>query len=97
VGSLKLINNIINQRGTPAFNSNTLANRPAAGFVGRIFISTDTFVIQRDNGTTWDSLGGGGGGISGTGAAGQVTFWTGASAVSGDNGFFGIIQTSVLE
>jgi hypothetical protein len=87
VGSVKLINNIINQRGTPAFNSNTLANRPAAGYVGRIFISTDTFVIQRDNGTTWDNIGGGGGGISGSGAAGQVTFWTGASAVSGDNAF----------
>jgi hypothetical protein len=86
VGSVKLINNIINQRGTPAFNSNTLANRPAAGYVGRIFISTDTFVIQRDNGTTWDNIGGGGG-ISGTGAAGQVTFWTSASAVSGDNAF----------
>ncbi len=85
MGSVKLINNIINQRGTPAFNSNTLANRPAAGYVGRIFISTDTFVIQRDNGTGWDNIGGGG--ISGTGAAGQVTFWTGASAVSGDNLF----------
>ena len=88
MGSVKLINNIINQLGTPAFNSNTLANRPAAGYVGRIFISTDTFVIQRDNGTGWDSLGGGGGGISGSGAAGQVTFWTGASAVSGDNAIF---------
>ncbi len=85
MGSVKLINNIINQRGTPAFNSNTLANRPAAGYVGRIFISTDTFVIQRDNGTTWDNIGGGG--ISGSGAAGQVTFFTGASAVSGDNAF----------
>lgn len=86
MGSLKLINNIINQRGTPAFNSNTIANRPAAGYVGRIFISTDTFVIQRDNGTTWDNIGGGG--ITGSGAAGQVTFFTGASAVSGDNGLF---------
>lgn len=88
MGNLKIINNIINQRGTPAFNSNTIANRPAAGYVGRIFISTDTFVIQRDNGTGWDSLGGGGGGITGSGAAGQATFWTGASAVSGDNAFF---------
>lgn len=88
MGSLKLINNIINQLGTPAFNSNTIAERPAAGYVGRIFISTDTFVIQRDNGTTWDNIGGGGGGITGSGAAGQVTFWTGASAVSGDNGLF---------
>lgn len=86
MSSLKLINNIINQRGTPAFNSNTIANRPAAGYVGRIFISTDTFVIQRDNGTSWDNIGGGG--ITGTGAAGQVAFWTGASAQSGDNAIF---------
>lgn len=86
MGSLKLINNIINQRGTPAFNSNTIANRPAAGYVGRIFISTDTFVIQRDNGTTWDNIGGGG--ITGSGAAGQVAFWTGASSQSGDNAIF---------
>lgn len=85
MGSVKLINNIINQRGTPAFNSNTLANRPAAGYVGRIFISTDTFVIQRDNGTGWDNIGGG---LSGSGATGQVTFFTGASAISGDNAFF---------
>ena len=87
MGSLKLINNIINQRGTPAFNSNTAANRPAAGYVGRIFISTDTFVIQRDNGSTWDNLGGSGS-ITGSGAAGQVAFWSGASAVSGDNTLF---------
>jgi hypothetical protein len=85
VGSVKLINNIINQLGTPAFNSNTLANRPAAGYVGRIFISTDTFKIQRDNGTGWDDIGGG---LSGSGATGQVTFFTGASAISGDNAFF---------
>lgn len=86
MSSLKLINNIINQRGTPAFNSNTIANRPAAGYVGRIFISTDTFVIQRDNGTSWDNIGGGG--ITGSGAAGQVAFWTGASAQGGDNAIF---------
>src|SRR5687768_13602834 len=32
--------------------------------------------------------GGGGGGLTGSGAAGQATFWTGASALSGDNNFF---------
>jgi hypothetical protein len=85
VGRLKLINDIINQLGTPAFNSNTFANRPAAGYVGRIFISTDTFKIQRDNGTGWDDIGGG---LSGSGATGQVTFFTGASSISGDNAFF---------
>ena len=87
MSGIKYIANVLNQKGAPAIFEDTLANRPTAGFVGRIFISTDTFVIQRDNGTTWDSIGGGGG-ISGTGAAGQVTFFTGASAVSGDNGLF---------
>jgi hypothetical protein len=87
MGGISYIANVLNQKGAPAIFEDTLANRPAAGYTGRIFISTDTFVIQRDNGTTWDSIGGGGG-ITGTGATGQVTFFTGASAVSGDNGLF---------
>lgn len=86
MSGIRYIANVLNQKGAPAVFEDTLANRPAAGYTGRIFISTDTFVIQRDNGTTWDSIGGGG--ITGTGAAGQVTFFTGASAVSGDNGLF---------
>ena len=86
MSNIRYIANVLNQKGSPAIFEDTFANRPSAGYTGRIFISTDTFVIQRDNGTGWDSLGGGG--ISGTGAAGQVTFWTGASAVSGDNGLF---------
>jgi len=88
MANIRYIANVLNQKGAPAIFEDTLANRPSAGYIGRIFISTDTFVIQRDNGTTWDSLGGGGGGITGSGTAGQVTFWSGASAVSGDNGFF---------
>jgi len=88
MANIRYIANVLNQKGAPAIFEDTLANRPAAGYIGRIFISTDTFVIQRDNGTTWDSLGGGGGGITGSGAAGQITFWTGVSAVSGDNGLF---------
>lgn len=86
MANIRYIANVLNQKGAPAIFEDTAANRPAAGFTGRIFISTDTFAIQRDNGTGWDSLGGGS--ITGTGAAGQVTFWTGASAVSGDNTFF---------
>jgi hypothetical protein len=87
MGGIRYIANVLNQKGAPAIFEDTLANRPSAGYIGRIFISTNTFVIQRDNGTTWDSLGGGGG-ITGSGVIGQVTFWTGASAVSGDNGLF---------
>jgi hypothetical protein len=85
LSGIRYIANVLNQKGAPAIFEDTFANRPTAGYTGRIFISTDTFVIQRDNGTGWDSLGGG---VTGTGAAGQVTLWTGASAVSGDNNLF---------
>jgi hypothetical protein len=50
--------NILNQLGSPSINSNTFANRPAAGQTGRLFVSIDTFEIYRDNGTTWDLIGG---------------------------------------
>jgi hypothetical protein len=80
---------ILNQRQTPAFYADTLANRPSAGFVGRIFVSTDTFAFYRDNGTTWDLIGGPGTGtVTGTGAAGQVTYWNGASTITGTNNLF---------
>ena len=80
---------ILNQRQTPAFYADTLANRPAAGFVGRIFVSTDTFAFYRDNGTTWDLIGGPGTGtVTGTGANGQVTYWNGASTITGSNDLF---------
>jgi hypothetical protein len=81
---------ILNQKGTPMFNSDLFANRPAAGIVGRIFISTDTNLLYRDNGTTWDLLGGGGGGgtISGSIAAGQVAFGTALNTIGGENNLF---------
>lgn len=44
---------ILNQKGTPAFYSDTFANRPAFGFAGRVFISTDTAAIYEDTGTSW--------------------------------------------
>jgi hypothetical protein len=80
---------ILNQRQTPAFYADILANRPSAGFVGRIFVSTDTFAFYRDNGTTWDLIGGPGTGtVTGTGANGQVTYWNGASTITGSNDLF---------
>ena len=48
---------ILNELGSPSINSNTFANRPAAGQIGRLFVSTDTYEIYRDNGTTWDLIG----------------------------------------
>jgi hypothetical protein len=80
---------ILNQRQTPAFYADVFANRPAAGFVGRIFVSTDTFAFYRDNGTTWDLIGGPGTGtITGSGANGQVSYWNGASTITGSNDLF---------
>jgi hypothetical protein len=80
---------ILNQRQTPAFYADTLANRPAAGFVGRIFVSTNTLDLYRDNGTTWDLLSPSSTGtITGSGAAGQVTYFSAASSITGSNDLF---------
>lgn len=80
---------ILNQRQTPAFYADILANRPAAGFIGRIFVSTDTYAFYRDNGTSWDLIGGPGTGtVTGTGTTGQVTYWNGASTITGSNNLF---------
>jgi len=81
--------NILNQLGSPSINSNTFANRPTAGQVGRLFVSIDTFEIYRDNGTGWDLIGGPGSStVVGSGAAGQVTFWDGTNSITGDNNLF---------
>ena len=75
---------VLNQRQTPALYADTLANIPAAGYLGRIFYSTDTFAIYRDNGTGWDLFGGPGTGtVTGTGTTGQIAIWTGSSIISG--------------
>ena len=77
---------ILNQKGTPMFNSDTFANRPTFGIVGRIFISTDTKEFFRDTGTSWELIGGPGSGtITGSGSATQVAFWNGSSTISGSN------------
>ena len=77
---------ILNQKGTPMFNSDTFANRPNFGIVGRIFISTDTKEFYRDTGISWELIGGPGSGtITGSGAATQVAFWNGTSTISGSN------------
>lgn len=38
------------------------ASRPAAGTAGRLYFATDTGALSYDNGTSWASVGGGGGG-----------------------------------
>jgi hypothetical protein len=47
---------VLNQFGSPSLNSNTFANRPSAGQSGRLFVSTDTLVLYRDNGTIWQVI-----------------------------------------
>lgn len=47
---------VLNQKGTPALYSDNFAQRPAAGFQGRIFNSPDTGQIFYDTGTTWTLL-----------------------------------------
>jgi hypothetical protein len=81
---------ILNQKGTPMFNSDLTANRPAAGIVGRIFIAIDSpYGIFRDTGTAWDQISAGGAaGISGSGAATQVAFWNGTSSITGSNNLY---------
>jgi hypothetical protein len=64
------------------FNSDTFANRPAFGIVGRIFISTDTKEFFRDTGTSWELIGGPGSGtITGSGTIGTLPIWTTTSAL----------------
>lgn len=73
---------ILNQKGTPMFNSDIFANRPAFGIVGRIFISTDTKEFFRDTGTSWELIGGPGSGtITGSGTTGTLVKFTGTSSI----------------
>lgn len=47
---------LLNYANTPGFGTDTAANRPAAGNAGQLFVDTTNLIIQRDNGTTWDTL-----------------------------------------
>jgi hypothetical protein len=58
---------ILNQKATPAIYADTLADRPAAGFAGRLFVATDSpYGVFRDTGSAWVQVAsnGGGGGTS---------------------------------
>ena len=87
MGGILINAGVINYGGLPSGGSGLLAARPAAGVVGRIYIASDSALLYRDTGSAWVTIGGAGG-PSGSGAAGQATFWTAASVISGDNAFF---------
>jgi hypothetical protein len=53
-----------------------------------LLAGTNVSITQGGNTLTIAASGGGSGNVSGTGSVGQVAFWTGASAVSGDNGLY---------
>jgi hypothetical protein len=81
--------NILNQLQTPAFYADIFANRPVAGYNGRVFISTNTFLIYRDNGVSWDLIGGGGPGtITGSGTATQIAFFNSGTNLTSDPNLF---------
>lgn len=42
------------------FGYGVAASRPAAGIPGRVYYSSDTEVLERDNGTSWDPVASGG-------------------------------------
>ena len=67
--------NVLNQKGSPALYQDLFGNIPAAGYTGRLFVSTDTNNLYRDNGSSWVQVAGssGGSGVSSiTGTANQV-------------------------
>jgi len=59
---------ILNQKDTPAFFADILANRPAAGFTGRIFVDTNvpSTGLYRDTGSSWIQIADQGAGTTGT-------------------------------
>lgn len=44
---------LVNAGNTPSVQAGTVAGMPAAGTAGRVYITTDTNQIYRDNGTSW--------------------------------------------
>lgn len=64
--------NILNVKNSPSVAADVAANRPTSAAIGAIYISTDTKLLQRWNGSSWDTIGGG---ITGTGTANYIPYW----------------------
>jgi len=73
---------VLNQFGSPSINSNTFANRPAFGQVGRLFVDTTNNIIQRDTGSSWVT-------ISGAGSTPSLQAVTGVGNTSSNGIFLG--------
>jgi len=74
--SLRVYYEVLNQKGSPALYTDTLSNRPAFGFQGRLFISTDSGQIFEDTGSAWTLVadaGVGGGTLSSVCTNGNTT------------------------
>lgn len=78
--SIKIANDVKDQGGNPSMVQGTFAQRPSAGQTGRLYLSTDTNVIYRDNGTTWDVF------LSQVSTTGFVTLAT-TQTITGDKTF----------
>ena len=77
--------NVLNQKGSPALYQDLFANIPAPGYTGRLFVSTDSLNLYRDNGSAWVQVAGssGGSGVSSiTGTANQVIASASTGAVT---------------
>jgi hypothetical protein len=59
---------VLNQKASPALYAAALVNRPTAGFVGRLFVDSDSpsTGLYRDTGTTWVQIADQGVGTTGT-------------------------------
>jgi hypothetical protein len=86
MSGIKVDYNILNQKATPSFYADTLANRPSPSYVGRIFVSTDTLDLYRDTGTAWVLLSPSSTGtITGGGSLYRVGIWTSTTNLGESN------------
>lgn len=76
----------VNENAHTRPSSGTFAACPAAGTVGRVYFATDAGIILRDNGTTWDVIGGDGNATASVPSTGWTTTTLGSATVVADKG-----------
>jgi hypothetical protein len=92
---------VLNQYGSPSLNSNTFANRPAAGQAGRLFIDTTNNIIQRDTGSSWVTIGGAGSTpnleqVTTVGKRSTIGIFLGPDAITPSDRIFDVYGTTLL-